>query len=89
MTDRQALHELIDKLPEAGLDRFRSLLENACEPKNGNQELPGTPTDFESLHKMADELYRDVPQEEWDRLPDDLMDQLDHYVYGVPKRKLE
>ena len=27
----------------------------------------------------------DVPQEEWDRLPADLTDHLDHYIYGTPK----
>jgi hypothetical protein len=32
------------------------------------------------------ELARKVPKEEWDRLPSDLSDNIDHYVYGVPKR---
>jgi hypothetical protein len=27
-----------------------------------------------------------VPDEEWDRLPADLAEQHDHYLYGVPKR---
>jgi hypothetical protein len=32
------------------------------------------------------ELARKVPKEEWDKLPSDLSDNIDHYVYGVPKR---
>lgn len=32
------------------------------------------------------ELANKVPQKEWDRLPDDLTDNLDHYIYGTPKR---
>jgi hypothetical protein len=31
-------------------------------------------------------LAAQVPQAEWDRLPDDLTDNLDHYLYGTPKR---
>ncbi|MGD0901247.1 MAG: antitoxin family protein [Thermoguttaceae bacterium] len=30
-------------------------------------------------------IWADVPQEEWDRLPADLTDHLDHYIYGTPK----
>lgn len=30
-------------------------------------------------------IVADVPQEEWDRLPADLTDHLDHYIYGTPK----
>ena len=28
----------------------------------------------------------DVPDEEWDKLPTDLAEQHDHYIYGTPKR---
>jgi hypothetical protein len=31
-------------------------------------------------------LAREVPQAEWDKLPSDLTDNLDHYLYGTPKR---
>jgi hypothetical protein len=31
------------------------------------------------------EIWRDLPQEERDRLPSDLSDHLDHYIYGTPK----
>ena len=30
-------------------------------------------------------IMADVPKEEWDRLPADLSDHLDHYIYGTPK----
>jgi Arc/MetJ-type ribon-helix-helix transcriptional regulator len=32
------------------------------------------------------EMTADVPDEEWDKLPSDLAEQHDHYIYGVPKR---
>ena len=31
-------------------------------------------------------IAAEVPKEEWDKLPPDLSDQLDHYIYGVPRR---
>ncbi len=30
-------------------------------------------------------IWADVPQEEWDRLPADLSEHLDHYIYGTAK----
>ena len=30
-------------------------------------------------------IVADVPKHEWDRLPADLSDNLDHYIYGTPK----
>jgi type I restriction enzyme S subunit len=30
-------------------------------------------------------IWADVPDEEWDRLPADLSDHLDHYIHGTPK----
>ena len=37
------------------------------------------------IEDLLNELAKGVPQEEWDRLPSDLNDNLDHYLYGVPK----
>jgi len=44
--------------------------------------LDATPTIEDVLARIA----ADVPDSEWAKLPDDLNDQLDHYVYGTPKR---
>ncbi len=30
--------------------------------------------------------FKNVPAEEWSKLPDDLVDNLDHYLYGTDKR---
>jgi Arc/MetJ-type ribon-helix-helix transcriptional regulator len=32
------------------------------------------------------ELTADVPAPEWDKLPRDLAEQHDHYIYGTPRR---
>lgn len=38
------------------------------------------------IEDLLRELAADVPQEEWDKLPNDLNDNLDHYLYGTSKR---
>jgi len=38
------------------------------------------------IEEIIQELAAEVPQAEWDRIPRDLTDNLDHYLYGTPKR---
>jgi len=37
------------------------------------------------IEDILAKLAREVPQEEWKKLPQDLTDNLDHYIYGTPK----
>ncbi|MFQ5672504.1 MAG: hypothetical protein ACE5G9_05365 [Nitrospinales bacterium] len=50
---------------------------------------PAKETDFDTSAKpigqILEELGKEVPQEEWDNLPGDLTDNLDHHIYGTPK----
>ena len=39
-----------------------------------------------SIEDIAAELTRDIPPEDWNRIPTDLIEQLDHYLYGWPRR---
>ncbi|MFQ6096104.1 MAG: hypothetical protein ACE5O2_00125 [Armatimonadota bacterium] len=48
-------------------------------------EVPFDPS-ARPIEEVLAELAAEVPQEEWDSLPRDLTDNLDHYVYGTPKR---
>ena len=48
-------------------------------PASGGQQ--GRPIWEEILERTAD-----IPDEEWDKLPTDLAEQHDHYLYGTPKR---
>lgn len=38
------------------------------------------------IEDVLEELAGGVPQSDWERLPHDLTDNLDHYLYGTPKR---
>jgi hypothetical protein len=51
-------------------------------PRRDTERPRSCPPIEDVLRKIASE----VPQEEWDALPSDLIENLDHYVYGVPKR---
>ena len=45
-----------------------------------------SPPKRKPLWERAAELRKTVPEEEWDKLPTDGAEQLDHYIYGSPKR---
>jgi hypothetical protein len=51
---------------------------NTLSSEDGSKGLP-------IEHELA-AIWRDVPAEEWANLPRDLSDNLDHYVYGTPKK---
>lgn len=39
-----------------------------------------------SIWEKIDEITQDVPEEVWDNLPADGAEQLDNYLYGMPKK---
>jgi Arc/MetJ-type ribon-helix-helix transcriptional regulator len=41
------------------------------------------------LWERAAELRKSIPKEEWAKLPADGAEQLDHYLYGSPRRPAE
>lgn len=45
-------------------------------------EEPAFDTSAPTIEDMVKDIFKDVPDEEWDRLPHDLTDRLDHYLYG-------
>lgn len=47
---------------------------------------PAKPIDGASMAEMIAEIAAQVPDEEWSRLPTDLSRNIDHYLYGSPRR---
>jgi Arc/MetJ-type ribon-helix-helix transcriptional regulator len=45
-----------------------------------------TPSQRKPIWERADELRKSIPEKEWAKLPTDGAEQLDHYIYGSPKR---
>ena len=40
---------------------------------------------IEKIGEIFDRLASKIPPEKWDNLPKDLNENLDHYIYGIPK----
>ena len=39
-----------------------------------------------TIEEKIQQIAAETPEEEWKMLPQDLSDNLDHYVYGTPKK---
>jgi Arc/MetJ-type ribon-helix-helix transcriptional regulator len=74
--------EMVDTL-------VREYVQRHQEPEAAAQsssDRPSTPPKRKPLWERAAELRQSIPAEEWDKLPTDGARQLDHYIYGSPKR---
>ena len=49
------------------------------------RESPLDPSARSIWEELA-EIAQSIPREEWNKLPSDLTDNLDHYIYGTPKQ---
>lgn len=66
--------------------RRKEIARQAALTRWAKKKLAPDGTIVVSIEHIAAELTRDIPPEDWNRLPKDLVDQLDHYLYGWPKR---
>ncbi len=55
-----------------------------AEPPDGDRSEVASP--HKPIWEVFQEISSSIPEEEWDKLPTDSSEQLDHYVYGTPKR---
>jgi len=67
----------------AGLSAEDWLRRVACEQASRPSAAPEAPR---PISKVIAEIMSDVPEEELAKLPQDGAEQVDHYVYGHPKR---
>ena len=72
------------KLPSDLIERLDFYTSGAEDGQESFPELPDTPAG--RLFNRVRDLFSDVPQEEWDNWPDDLIDNLDYYLYGADRR---
>jgi Arc/MetJ-type ribon-helix-helix transcriptional regulator len=68
-----------------------SMLLQRLELKQAAAKPPATNQDeaipaYKPIWEVVDELRKSVPPEEFAKLPKDGAEQLDHYLYGSPKR---
>lgn len=85
--DRGRFRSLDDAMAEAArLLVTLQLSQPANEPAQPSIEQAPTATTHKPIWEQVLELTKDVPDEEWDKLPVDGAEQHDHYIYGTPKR---
>jgi hypothetical protein len=58
----------------------RNATEEATKPRRGHRLPP------DSIQAKIIRLSEEIPQSEWDRVPKDGSINLDHYLYGSPKK---
>lgn len=61
----------------------RLKLEQAQQPATSQAQAA---PEHKPIWEVVDELRKNVPPEEFAKLPKDGAEQLDHYLYGSPKR---
>ena len=49
-------------------------------------DRPEKPPDYRPIEEKIRDIFKDTPDEEWAKLPKDLIENLDHYLYGTPKK---
>ena len=73
-------------MTEAASLLLQQLRQGQAEAKPpGASQQPPAPA-HKPIWKVAAELRKNVPAEEWAKLPTDGARQHDHYIYGTPKR---
>ena len=76
--------ERVQALPKDEQDRLARLLLDAAEAANeANDEGP---TERKPIWEKIRERAMKIPEEELEKLPTDGAAELDHYIYGTPKR---
>lgn len=73
------------RLPEGASVQLIIVGEEA--PHTESSKAPARHSDLSKpIEEVIADIVSDVPEAEWEKLPPDLSEQLDHYVYGLPKR---
>ena len=84
--DRGRFASVDEAVAEAVRTLLRQSPPDVAEPAaNGHA---GPPEGRKSISEEVLEIFAEIPDEEFDKLPVDSSAQLDHYIYGTPKRPI-
>ncbi len=76
----ESVPDLIDKALEELQKRLRARRTNGTQESRQQDKTP------KPIWEQFAEAFEDIPDEELEGLPIDLAANIDHYVYGLPKR---
>ena len=77
---------LDDAMTEAASLLVQRLKQEQAEAKQATASQAGAAPARKPIWERILERSAAIPDEEWDKLPTDLAEQHDHYLYGTPKR---
>jgi hypothetical protein len=78
-------HQAVEILRRLGFET-RYAREQAEMRTNEKEESLETGDGLGSILEIASAATKEVPEDEWDRVPNDLSINVDHYLYGSKKR---
>lgn len=76
----EVTQSLLEKIPLLSLENQQDLLRQVDEM------LGEKKVQRKTVWEMWEERLKEIPQEELDALPADASENLDHYLYGAPKK---
>lgn len=77
-----SLKNLLEEARKLPPEEQRELAEKLLEESNQPPATEGKP-----IWEVLCEIGSQVPQEDWDKIPSDGSINVDHYLYGAPKRQ--
>jgi hypothetical protein len=77
-------HQAVEILRRLGFETRYAREQPEISTKD-EQDSPETATGLGSILKIVSAATKEVPEDEWDRVPDDLSINVDHYLYGSKK----
>ena len=87
MRSRNDQRELLGEFDKLGPEQQARVVFVRClAHKAGQAENSGAERGARPVEAVLVELADEVPEEQWNKLPDNLTENLDHYLYGTPKR---
>jgi hypothetical protein len=79
VVDKNIQQAVIEKLALLSFDKQRQALDFI-------EELARSEPTRSKFRPMFEEAAKDVPPEAWDEVPSDASSNIDHYLYGAPKK---
>jgi hypothetical protein len=78
--------QLIDKVRALPPDKQREAL-RLLDSLVTDASSQGTDADRRSIWEVVDEINAGLPADTWENVPTDGSTNLDHYLYGAPKKQ--
>ena len=80
------LIDMVRALPPSKQEEALRLLDTLADKQDSEQNGKGVHQ--KPMWQLVEEINADLPADTWDNVPTDGSINLDHYLYGAPKKQL-